>query len=115
MLVTPGAAMLIAADLCLLNVRDESANPKRRNILALCWACTDFLPSLFTALISLAGDSESPHSPGGTQNHHSIVLPSGMGLSQHHMPGTPGSWTPEGQVESKGSVSFHQPFQKIPL
>lgn len=36
-----------------------------------------FLPSLFTASISSAGDSEALHSPGGTQNHLILLLPQG--------------------------------------
>lgn len=102
--------MLIAANMCPVNDQDESANPKRRKTSALCWAGSAFLSSLFIASVSLAGNSESPHFPGSTQNHHSVMLPSGAGLSQHHMPGTPESLTSEGQVGSKGSVNFSAAF-----
>ena len=73
-----GAAMLIIANMCLINDQDESINPKRRKTSALCWAGSAFLPSLFTASVSLAVNSESSHFPGSTQNHHSVMLPSGM-------------------------------------
>ena len=69
-----------------------------------------FSPSLFIASVSLAGNSESSHFPGSTQNHHSVTLPSRAGLSQHHMPGTPESLTSDGQVGSKGSVNFSATF-----
>ena len=43
MLVIPGPAMLIAANMCPVNDQDEGANPKRRKTSALCWAGSAFL------------------------------------------------------------------------
>lgn len=103
MLVIPRATMLIAANMCPVNDQDEGTNPKRRKTLALCWACSAFFPSFYLLPQFLWQV---------TQNHHifqevlrTITCYAALrraGPSQHHMPGTPGQLTSEGQVGSKG-------------